>query len=385
VIWTFIGVLSLIAAILMGLPLLRRRQPIVTSSDSTPAVLLDQLDELKRDVDRGVISIPEAQAAEHELNRRMLSEARKPVFSTGHSGGDGRITLLLSVIFVPALALSYYTYMGSPEVSGIAFAERSAERQEAAKIAELSSKLYERLISDAQGGPSEGWMLLGQTYSRMGRFADAADAFETVSKRPDANSAVFSMLAEALIDAEQGVVTPGAEAAIENAVALDPTNPAAVFYNAIALSQAGKIEQAHDLLVTRLNDVDGFYPWMESYVTEANRIGTEIDKAPLSVASFAPMATTPGPTGEDIANAQNMSDEDRQAFIRSMVDRLATRLEDEPDDFDGWMRLGNAYSVLGENPSAVEAFERAEMLLRDAPEGDPKRSAVVSALAGLRE
>ena len=384
-IWSLFAVLSLVAAILMGMPLLRRRQEVLASSNATPAVLLDQLDELNRDLDRGVISAAEAQAAEQELKQRILSEARRPESSKVRSGEDGRVVLLISVIFVPALALGYYAFNGSPEVSGIAFAERTAERQEAAKIAELTDELSEKLASDPQGGPSDGWMLLGQTYSRMGRFVDAANAFNTVAKRPEANSAVFSMMAEALINEEQGVVTLRAEAAIDSAINLDPANPAAVFYKAVALAQDGEPNEAHDLLVARLDNSDGFHPWMQSFVVEANRIGGEVGAAPLSVASFAPMATTPGPTAEDITNAQDMAEVDRQAFIRSMVDRLAMRLEDESDDLDGWMRLGNAYSVLGDIASAVVAFERAETLLLDVPETDQRRSVVANALIGLRE
>ena len=87
---------------------------------------------------------------------------------------------------------------------------------------------------------------------------------------------------------------------------------------------------------------------------------------------------------EDIENAQDMSVEERQDFIRSMVERLATRLEDEPDDLDGWMRLGNAYSVLGDTAPAIAAFEHAEILLSEVPGDDPRRQAVQSALERLR-
>ena len=54
-----------------------------------------------------------------------------------------------------------------------------------------------------------------------------------------------------------------------------------------------------------------------------------------------------------------MSPSDRQEFIQSMVQRLADRLEDQPDDFDGWMRLGRAYGVLRKNTEAAKAYGRA--------------------------
>jgi cytochrome c-type biogenesis protein CcmH len=54
-----------------------------------------------------------------------------------------------------------------------------------------------------------------------------------------------------------------------------------------------------------------------------------------------------------------MSPEERQAMIRSMVDRLAARLEQNPNDKDGWTRLARAYDVLGETEKAEAARARA--------------------------
>jgi len=79
-----------------------------------------------------------------------------------------------------------------------------------------------------------------------------------------------------------------------------------------------------------------------------------------------PDAKTPaGPTTKDIAAAQSMSPEERQAMIRSMVERLAARLDQNPDDKEGWTRLAHAYDVLGETEKAQAARARAAAV--DAP------------------
>jgi len=44
---------------------------------------------------------------------------------------------------------------------------------------------------------------------------------------------------------------------------------------------------------------------------------------------------------------------------RGMVDRLAARLEQSPDDKEGWARLAHAYEVLGETDKARAARTRA--------------------------
>ena len=58
---------------------------------------------------------------------------------------------------------------------------------------------------------------------------------------------------------------------------------------------------------------------------------------------------------------------DRQKMIRSMVQRLADRLEDEPGDLEGWRRLARAYEVLGETAKAKDAQARIEALSKKQP------------------
>lgn len=49
----------------------------------------------------------------------------------------------------------------------------------------------------------------------------------------------------------------------------------------------------------------------------------------------------------------------------AMVGRLARRLEKQPDDLEGWLRLGRSYSVLMQWPLAVRAYERANTLSKE--------------------
>ena len=69
-----------------------------------------------------------------------------------------------------------------------------------------------------------------------------------------------------------------------------------------------------------------------------------------------------------------MSPDQQAAFIRAMVERLAERLETEPGDFQGWLRLARAYGVLGEAAQAETALTRAAALARDLPEDAPERA-----------
>ena len=47
-------------------------------------------------------------------------------------------------------------------------------------------------------------------------------------------------------------------------------------------------------------------------------------------------------------------------MIQGMVDGLAEKLAESPDDPAGWLRLARAYGVLGRKDAAAEALTNAE-------------------------
>ena len=53
-----------------------------------------------------------------------------------------------------------------------------------------------------------------------------------------------------------------------------------------------------------------------------------------------------------------MSSEERMNMIRGMVNSLAERLKDNPNDLQGWERLARSYTVLGEKDLAKKAQEK---------------------------
>ena len=82
----------------------------------------------------------------------------------------------------------------------------------------------------------------------------------------------------------------------------------------------------------------------------------------LPLSSMPPAATPRGPSAADVEAAAQMSATDRDQMIRSMVNRLADRLEETPDDLAGWQRLAKAYAVLGDTTKAEDARKRIEAL-----------------------
>src|SRR5690606_18791275 len=78
-------------------------------------------------------------------------------------------------------------------------------------------------------------------------------------------------------------------------------------------------------------------------------------------AGAAPAETAPGPTAgptaDAVAAAEQMSVSDRREMIRGMVESLAARLDEDPNNLEGWLQLVRSYSVLGDKDSAAEALK----------------------------
>lgn len=70
-----------------------------------------------------------------------------------------------------------------------------------------------------------------------------------------------------------------------------------------------------------------------------------------------------GPSAEGIASMQNLSQEDRQIAIQNMVESLSARLEDNPNNIEGWRRLLRARKVLGQSDAASTDIKRLKAAL----------------------
>ncbi len=66
-----------------------------------------------------------------------------------------------------------------------------------------------------------------------------------------------------------------------------------------------------------------------------------------------------GPTSEDVAAAAQMTEEERAQMSAGMIDGLAAKLEEQPDNPDGWIMLVRSYQVSGKPEKARAAYERA--------------------------
>ena len=402
--WLIAGILTFAAVLALVWPIVNGTETRGDRAEHGLRVYRDQLDELDRDHAQGRIGSADLEAARVEIQRRMLAadtEAREAAERTNEGMSPSRRMLMVVVLvfFVPAAALLAYMLAGSPTAPNQPYADRADERlaaqqareKEAARPAGQASGQHEgmgemvtRLEQRLKDNPRdlEGWVLLGRSYLVTREYPKAAEALRQAVGLSQGDARTLAAYGEALTMAADGAVTPDALDAFEKALERMPGEPRARFYIGLSASQREDFEAALRTWVSLEADTPSGAGWEALLKSHIDRIteqsGIDVaalrlaerakrpiplpgDKAPrASTATTQPPAVAPrGPTQDQMAAAKDMSPEDRQAMIRGMVQRLATRMEQNPDDVDGWMRLGRSYGVLQQPDAALKAFASA--------------------------
>lgn len=338
-------------------------------------VYQDQLAEIDRDRAAGLIGEAEAESARIEISRRLLAaaDAEAPAAAAPASSPRRRVAALAAIVTVPAVALGFYLRLGSPDVPDQSAFARVNSVSGHQSIESLVSQVEAHLASNPNDGA--GWEVLAPVYLRMGRAGDAVAAWRKAIVLNGDSPARESALGEALAAAANGVVTDEAKQAFQKAAAGDPHDAKAGYYLGLADEQDGNIAAAAAKWRALLAQAPPDAPWA-SFVREAlarvsaapaantgPKIGS--DTAPPTGATTS---ATPGPTANDVATADSMSETQRTAMIRGMVQRLADQLHADGSDVEGWLRLVRSYAVLGDRDKAKDAAADARRALSDHPD-----------------
>lgn len=366
--WVSILLLTGVAILSVLVPL-GRRPSAATAVAQSKSVYLDQLAELEREAAAGRIGETEAAATRAEIARRLLTSERDLERDTLALSGDSRRlrrgAALVALIAVPAFSLSLYLGLGHPELPSQPLAPRLAAAPNAQNIDELVARVEEHLAAEPEDG--RGWDVIAPVYLRLGRARESVRAYQSAIRILGASAERLNGLGEALLVAENGMVTKDAREAFEKARAADPSAAGPRFYLALARRQQGDLAGATAEWRAMLADAPADAPW-RPVIEDALR-ETQIANAPDS------------DTGEAI---RALPADEQTAMIETMVARLAERLKTEPEDFAGWLRLARSYAVLGRPADADEAAKSAVAAAR-GPAETAEAEALVAELAAKGE
>jgi cytochrome c-type biogenesis protein CcmH len=414
--WLVAAALTMGCLLLVFAPMIRGAGAAERRASYDLQIYRDQLQEIDRDVARGVITPEEAADTRVEVSRKLLAAAdaeareaaagRAPRQATRAGGAVAGLGAL-------ALAAWAYTGQGAPGYDDQPLAERLARLAEAranrpaqAEVEQIVAEghqprdpaeagyrpedleLVDRLQALLEERPDdlEGHLLLVRSLGALGRFAEARAAQERVvgilGDRADAEEHVG--LAELMIAAAGGYVSPEAEAALARALEMDPMNPPARYYSGLTLLQGGRPDLAYRLWAGLLEEGPPDAPWVRA-------IETEIDDVALMAGLPPPGAGLPGdvpapapggmeeatPPAAALPPGATMPEPDVETamMIEGMVASLGARLAAEGGSADEWAQLIRSLGVLGRIGEAAAIWSEAQ----DAFASDQ------AALAMLRE
>lgn len=391
--WILAAALTAITALAILSPLRRGRGDAAPAAAYDLRVYRDQLAEVERDLDRGVIGPDDAQRLRAEIGRKVLDADRRAALSAPAARSGRALWPAVALAAMLAGAVALYLREGVPGAPDMPLAERfaaadaayrdrpsQAEAEAAAPARpapDLSQADPEYLtmidqLRDAVGrnpDDQQGLALLASNEMRLGNLAAASAAQQRlVDLRGDQADAVQLMqLATLMVDAAGGVVTPEAEAVLRRALTLDPTQPQARYLQGVLLIQNGRPDRAFPLWRGLLDEGPEGAPWIAPIRAAIQDLawlaGDDEYRAPAP-----PAADLPGPDADALAAAEDLSPEDRARMIQDMVDRLQQRLATQGGSPEEWARLIAALAMLDQRDQATAILTEARQRFGSAPD-----------------
>jgi len=418
-------VISIVAAIVSALSLRRYDQEKVATSEGDISACIDQLTELEKKAAAGTIDGNEADVTRADIKRRILSAGRTEKLDMARLSLSKRnlaVVAVAGIAIVGSFGLHAWNNDLANSITSMQLGSRNStsvvdqlaaataalppgplflQNQQRGRVqgqqqATLGSveEMIDRVVQRLKRNPKdvEGWRVLGWSYFNTDRFEESSAAYAKAIELSPNNAELRSAYGEALVRAAAGNVTDEAKAVFERTLQLNPADSRAHFFIGLSKEQAGDKMSALNDWIAILNHGDSSEPWFADLTQRANKLGQDVGVDVSSLLHRGNAETTGGvlgslekqqsaapdaarktePTAEDVRNAEAMAPTDRAAMIRGMVDRLAARLEETPNDVEGWIKLIRSRKILGENDAAEEAFHRALDIFKGAPQEQEK-------------
>ncbi|MBL8362619.1 MAG: c-type cytochrome biogenesis protein CcmI [Rubrivivax sp.] len=206
------------------------------AGDVNRAVLGDQRREARADAEAGLLDAAGLARLDRETLRREAEDAAGPAVAL--QPAPARRTAFAVALLLPAGVVALYLHLGRPhsveprlraaEAIGPGARPSAADRHEigSGELEQRVAALVERLKAD----PSQldGWVMLGRSYTALGRWRDAISAFRRAVELQPRDASLLADLAD-LIGMAQGKRLAGEPARyVQAALDVDPRHPKAL-------------------------------------------------------------------------------------------------------------------------------------------------------------
>ena len=324
--------------------------------DASLAVHRRQVSEIDDLADRGLLADGELKTARAEAGRRLIAAADQqqawPV-----ADPKTRPLILAFAALAPLIALGVYVAVAAPGLADQPYLKRVAQWRNT-ELSQLSPDQIAAVLQEtakAKPNDPELFRLLALTRLQAGDPTGAAQALRrAVSLAPDRVD-LWVGLGEMFIAEAKGEIGTDAKRAFAEALKRDPANVIARYNLAKARiaegDLAGGLADWRAVLAAMPSDDPRRAGFAEEIVQTQARGG-------LLPEPTAPQEQAAAPAGDGSGV---------DGFIQGMVASLAAKLQANPDDADGWVKLVRAYAVLGDTTKRDAALAKAQARFAGQP------------------
>jgi len=285
--------------------------------------------------------------------------------SAKHSSRTGLIALVAAALVLVGTISFVALRSASPEKSATPSPEIAAADQPP-----TLESVQERTRAEPMN--VEAWLALAQAQFDASDYKAAVATYEHGTQLAPQRAEIWSALGEARTRATSDPMPPDALMAFRKAVAINPKEPRARYFLAVARDLAKDHQGAINDWLALLRDTPPGAPWENDLrrtieqVGQVNHINVSPQLAAMRQAAHpvlpdAPIAgaAIPGPSPDQMRAAASLPADQQNAMIQGMVGKLEAKLRADPANVEGWIMLMRSRMTLGEPAKAGAALKAA--------------------------
>ena len=270
--FTFFATLMVVLALLLIASALRRGNSAQQNKriDHNIAIARERLVELEEERREKLIDDAVFEQARLELERVLAGDLATATETRNIHQHGGWLTFILLAIVVPIFTFGMYLTLGSPQhmlVSGPGAGDIQNAEGEPPSVEEMAAVLAKRMEQEPNN--PEGWFMLGRTYTHLGRYDEAVQAYEKVVTLIGEEPSVLLAIADTLAMSNDGTLAGRPAALIQKALELAPDNTTALWMVGMVAEEAGRYQEAIDHWM-------GLLPQLDPDSDEAHQLRTII-------------------------------------------------------------------------------------------------------------
>ena len=325
--WSIAALLVAVALAFVLPSLLRRRSGAadVSRAALNAAIYREQLDELRAEMERGAITAEQFERSRRDIERRIVGEHAQVAAAPVYPGRSLRAAIAIGVL-LPVVAGLVYWKLGAPRaLTGEAVVDARNVTPE--QIFDMVKKLAARM--EKTPDDVEGWMMLGRSWSVLGRHDEAVRALAHALKLAPQDANLLADYADNLAMAKGRKLEGEPMEFVRRALRIEPNN-----IKALALAGSAEFERRDypaaiaywERILGTVPPESEFARSVQASIAEARQLGgikADAKGAKAAKAAKAAPAAAPALTGVvsiDPALVKNFSPNDTVFVVARPAD-----------------------------------------------------------------